>query len=239
MSTKKQYKYKYNNVEKYIEDTVWTTSKTSPSGYEYANEKKVTNKITYENLNKWVTSKEALGEYTYNMVTKKQYKYKHNNKIKEEDVIWTTSRTSPSGYEYANEKITDIKITYENLNKWVTSKGALGEYTYNMSTKLQYKYMYNNRTLIHDEIWTTSKTSPSGYKFTGESIVNSHVSYVDVVRWVDNRSELDDYTHNIETRKIYKYKYMNVSVRTESQWFDSNPGGDWVYANQVRKVKVN
>ena len=238
---KYEYNYKINTREQYIADTKWTNSKTSPSGYVYANEKKITRTYKYENLNKWVTSKDKLGEYTYNVKTRIQYKYKHNNPTKYVvDTKWTDSITPPSGYVYANEKKVTKVTKYENLNKWVTKKGDLGEYTYNITTKKQYKYKRNNpEKYIESTIWTMSITPPKDYIYTGEYKYNSRTTYVDLGRWVDNKSDLGEYTYDVQTRKLYKYKYRKTTTTTESRWFDSNPGGDWVYANQTRKVKVN
>ena len=237
---KYEYNYKVKNTEKYIEDTVWTNSNVSPSGYEYANEKKIVRTYRYENLNKWVTSEEALGEYKYNVVTRKQYKYKYNNKEKYiEDAVWTNSNISPSGYEYANEKVITRTTKYENLNKWVTSEGALGEYIYNVVTRKQYKYKYNNpERYIENTIWTTSITPPTGYEYTGEYKTTASTTYVDLGRWVSNKNELGEYTYDVQTRKLYKYKTKVTNTTTESKWFDNNPGGNWVYANQTRKVAV-
>ena len=238
---KYEYNYKIRTTEKYIEDTKWTDSKTSPSGYVYANESKTIRTYKYESLNKWVTSKDKLGEYTYYVKTRTQYKYKYNNPEKYiEDTKWTDSKTSPSGYVYANEKQTTRTYKYENLNKWVTTYGGLKDYTYNVSTRKQYKYKYNNPTkYIKDTIWTDSSVSPKGYTYTGEYKNNSSETYVDLGRWVSSKSELGEYTYDIQTRKLYKYKTKVTNSSTESKWFDTNPGGDWVYANQTRKVKVN
>ena len=235
---KYEYNYKVNNPEKYIEDTKWTDSQTSPSGYVYANEKKITRTIKYDNLNKWVTSRDALGEYTENVVTKKQYKYKYNNPEKYiEDTKWTDSQTSPSGYVYANEKVITRTTKYDNLNKWVTSEGALGEYTYNIKTKKQYKYKYNNpEKYLESTIWTTSIIPPTGYIYTGIYKYNERTTYVDLGRWVSSKAELGEYTYDVQTRKLYKYKTKITSTTTESKWFDSNPGGDWIYTGQTRKV---
>ena len=238
---KYEYNYKINTKEKYIEDEKWTDSQTSPSGYVYANEKKIVRTYKYENLNKWVTTQGGLGEYTYNVVTKKQYKYKYNNPIKYvEDTIWTDSQTSPSGYVYANEKVITRTTKYENLNKWVTTSGGLGEYTYNVVTKKQYKYKYNNPSrYIVDTIWTDSVKSPSGYTYTGESKSTASTTYVSLGKWVDSKAALGEYTYDVQSRTVYKYKTKKTTTIKESKWFDKNPGGDWVYANQTRKVKVN
>lgn len=238
---KTEYKYKIKSSDNEIVDTKWTNSKTSPSGYVYANEKKVTKTTKYKALDKWVTNKEKLGEYTSYVKTKKQYKYKRNNPEKYViGTIWTTSKTSPSGYEYTGEYTKTTKTTYEPYNKWVTNKDKLGEYTYYITTKTQYKYKQNNpEKYIESTIWTDSINPPKGYTYTGEYKTNSSTSYVDLGYWVDDIKDLGEYTHNVKTRKLYRYKYRTVITKTESRWFDSNPGGDWVYANQTRKVRVN
>ena len=238
---KTEYKYKIKSSDNEIVDTKWTNSKTSPSGYVYANEKKVTKTTKYKALDKWVTSKEKLGNYTSYVKTKKQYKYKRNNPEKYViGTIWTTSKTSPSGYEYTGEYTKTTKTTYEPYNKWVTNKDKLGEYTYYITTKTQYKYKQNNpEKYIKSTIWTDSINPPAGYTYTGEYKTNSSTSYVDLGYWVDDIKDLGEYTHNVKTRKLYRYKYRTVITKTESRWFDSNPGGDWVYANQTRKVRVN
>ena len=238
---KREYKYKIKTSKRKLIDTKWTNSKVSPSGYEYANEKKTVRTTKYKPLDKWVTSKDKLGEYTYYVKTKKQYKYKRNNPEKYLiDTIWTDSKISPEGYEYTGESTKFTKTIYEPFNKWVTDKDKLGEYTYYITTKTQYRYKQNYpEKYIEDTIWTESINPPKGYEYTGEHKVTSSTSYVDLGKWVDSESELGEYTHNIKTRKLYKYKYRTVITKTESRWFDKNPGGDWVYANQTRKVKVN
>ena len=238
---KYEYNYKINTKEKYVIDTVWTDSQNSPAGYEYANEKKITRTTKYVNLNKWVTTPGALGEYTYNQTTRKQYKYKYNNPEKYViDTVWTNSINPPSGYTYTGENKTDVKTSYIDLGRWVTTPGELGEYTYNQTTKKQYKYKYNNpERYIKDTIWTDSINPPAGYTYTGEHKTTDSTTYIDLGRWVDNKSELGEYTHNIQTRTLYKYKVRTTTTTTESRWFDTNPGGNWVYANQTRKIKVN
>ena len=237
-------KYEYNYIitekERYLADTKWTDSKTSPSGYEYANEKKVTKINTYQNLNKWVTTKGGLGEYTYNISTKKQYKYKHNNPTRYvEDIKWLETPTAPAGYIYANEKTITKINSYKNLNKWVTTKGGLGEYTYNVSTTKQYKYKYNNPTKEEVSICTLSQTSPAGYTYKGICSDSKKTTYVDLGNYVTSREELGEYTYDVTQKTQYKYKTRKVTTYTESKWFDTNPGGDWVYANQTRRIKVN
>ena len=174
-------------------------------------------------------------------VVKTEYKYKINNREKYiEDTVWTDSKTPPAGYEYAKEASETTVIKYENLGVWVTSKSKLGEYTYNVTTRVQYKYRYNNpQEYIEDTIWTESITPPKGYTYTGETKTSTSSSYVDLGKWVNSKEELGEYTHNIEKRTQYKYKYYTSTSTSESRWFDSDPGGDWVYANQTRKIKIN
>ena len=182
-------------------------------------------------------------KYTSNgyKIVKTEYRYKTNKREKYlADTKWTNSKTSPSGYEYANEKTRSIVIKHENLGKWVSNTSKLGEYTEDVATRVQYKYRYNNpERYISDTIWTTSITPPSGYTYTGENKTNTKTSYADLGKWVSSKSGLGEYTHNIEKRTLYKYKYYNSTSRSESKWFDKDPGGDWVFANQTRKIKIN
>lgn len=112
-------------------------------------------------------------------------------------------------------------------------------YTSTTTNITYYKYKENHPIEHIKEIWTDSITPPAGYTYTGEYKTNTSTSYIDLGKWVSSKSELGEYTHNIETKKQYKYKYYNSKTTTESKWFDSNPGGDWVYANQTRKIKIN
>lgn len=200
-----------------------------------------TEKTTTSVDEKVVTDKDKYIKDGYTVV-KTEYKYKINNPEKYiADTVWTDSKTPPTGYLYAKEATTTTVISYENLGKWVTSSSKLEDYTYNTTTRVQYKYRYNTPIkYLESTIWTESKTPPSGYTYTGDTKPStSSFSYVDLGKWVNSRAELDDYTHNVEKRTQYKYKYYSNNSKTESKWFDSNPGGDWVYANQTRKVKIN
>ena len=238
---KTEYNYKVKTTIKNVVDTKWTTSKTSPSGYEYANETKQAGSYTYEQLNKWVTNKSLLGEYTYNITTVKQYKYAYNIPTKYiEDTKWTTSKTSPSGYEYTGENKTTTKVSYEDLGKWVTSKDKLGEYTYNISTKKQYKYAYNNPTkYIKDTIWTTEKVARKGYELTGKVKDTTKTTYVDLGIWVNSKAELGDYTYNIQTRTQYRYKYKDTTTTTDTIWSEDDPGNGYKKTGNSRKKYVS
>ena len=174
-------------------------------------------------------------------IVKTEYRYRINNGEKYiADTTWTDSKESPAGYVYANEKKITRTTKYESIGKWVTNKERLGEYTHYVTTRKQYKYKKNiPEKYIESTIWTNSINSPKGYTYTGEYKTNSSTSYVDLGYWVDDIKDLGEYTHNVKTRKLYRYKYRTVITKTESRWFDSNPGGDWVYANQTRKVRVN
>ena len=206
---KTEYNYNVRKTVKYVESAEWTTSITPPSGYEYSGVNSTSTTIKYEQLDKWVTNKDALGEYVYNINTVKQYKYVYNNPTKYIiDIKWTTSKTSPSGYEYTGETATSTKVTYEQLDKWVTNKAALGEYTYNVKTAKQYKYAHNNPTrYLVDVKWTTSKTSPNGYEYTGKTATQTTIKYEQLDKWVTNPDMLGDYIYNIKTAKQYKYAY--------------------------------
>ena len=242
LKTITQYKYAYNNKTKYIVDTKWTTSITPEEGYEYTGKTSTTTSIKYEQLNKWVTSKDALGEYTYNINTVKQYKYAYNNKTKYiKDTKWfSTTDTIPSGYVATGKTNTIYSIKYEQLNKWVTSKDALGEYTYNIKTVKQYKYAYNNKTkYIKDTIWTTENIAKDGYTLTGNTKVTTKTTYVDLGNWVNSKSELGEYTENIQTRTQYRYKYRKVTTSTETKWATSNPRNGFEPTGNSRKTYVS
>ncbi len=174
-------------------------------------------------------------------IVKTEYIYSINNREKYIiDTKWTQSRVSPEGYEFTGTTKVTKKTTYETIKKWVTSREKLGEYTYGIITKNQYKYRLNNPIkYVADTIWTKSVTSPNGYTYTGENKTTTNTSYEDLGKWVNSKSELGEYTYDVETRKLYRYKYRKVTTKTESDWFDKDPKGDWVYANQTRKVKVN
>ena len=238
---KTEYNYKVRTYTKVIADTKWTTSKTSPSGYEYTGNTQTATSVKYEDLGKWVTSKEALGEYTYNINTVKQYKYAH--KATERYIVdtkWTTSKTSPSGYEYTGKTSKSTTVKYEQLNKWVTSKEALGEYTYNITTVKQYKYAYNNKEkYIRDTIWTTENVAKSGYELTGKTKTTSKTTYVDLGTWVNSKSSLGEYTYNIKTRTQYRYKYRKVTSSTEIKWATENPGNGFEPTGNSRTTYVS
>lgn len=76
------------------------------------------------------------------------YKHKKINEDGTENIIWTDSEKSPESYEYANETTPTTTIKYENLGKWVTNEDRLGEYTYNIIYRKQYKY----RRLVQKKI---------------------------------------------------------------------------------------
>ena len=238
---KTEYNYKVRTYSKVIVDTKWTTSKTSPSGYEYTGKNQTSTSVKYEDLGKWVTSKEALGEYTENIKTVKQYKYAH--KATERYIVdtkWTTSKTSPSGYEYTGKTSKSTTVKYEQLNKWVTSKEALGEYTYNITTVKQYKYAYNNKErYVRDTIWTTENVAKSGYELTGKTKTTSKTSYVDLGSWVNSKSSLGEYTYNIQTRTQYRYKYRKVTSSTEIKWATENPGNGFEPTGRSRTTYVS
>ena len=240
IKTFKQYKYAHNNPTRYLVDVKWTTSITPPSGYEYTGKKATTTTVKYEQLDKWVTSKEKLGEYTYNIKTFKQYKYAYNRPYTYiVDIKWTDSITPPTGYKYANKKATTTTIKYEQLNKWVTSQDKLGEYTYNIKTRKQYKYKYlHTERYVKDTIWTTEKVARQGYELTGNTKTTSKTTYIDLGKWVNSKSELGEYTYNIKTRTQYRYKYRTVDSKTEYKWARTNPGNGFEPTGNSRKIWI-
>ena len=168
ITTVTQYKYKYNNPEKYVIDIKWSESNVAPEGYEFTGNEDETHEVTYVPFEKWVTSTEELGEYTYNIKTVKQYKYKHlvtERYIK--DTKWITENKAEEGYELTGNTKTTSNTTYVSLGKWVDSKEALGEYTYNIETRTLYKYKTRTTSNSSEYIWGTTK--PDGYEPTGRS----------------------------------------------------------------------
>ena len=168
ITTVTQYKYKYNNPEKYVIDIKWSESNVAPEGYEFTGNEDETHEVTYVPFEKWVTSTEELGEYTYNIKTVKQYKYKHlvtERYIK--DTKWITENKAEEGYELTGNTKTTSNTTYVSLGKWVDSKEALGEYTYNIETRTLYKY--KTRTTINSSEYIWGTTKPDGYEPTGRS----------------------------------------------------------------------
>ena len=237
---KTEYRYNVRSIVKYVEDAKWTDSKVSPSGYEYTGETATKTVVKYEQLNKWVTSKDLLGEYTHNIHTVKQYKYAHNNPERYiVDIKWTESKVSPSGYEYANKTATKTIISYEQLDKWVTSFERLNEYVYNVHTVKQYKYKYLNRVkYVKNRIWTTENVAINGYELTGATKSTAKTTYIDLGKWVTSRELLGEYTYNIRTKTEYRYKYRTVTNSVDIIWSRTNPGNGYEPTGNSRKVYI-
>jgi len=240
MITQKQYKYAYNNPTRYFIEDTSTTSITPPAGFEYSGRYYTVTKTTYEPLGKWVTSQAELGEYTYGVKTVKQYKYAYNNPTRYfvEDTS-TTSITPPAGFEYSGKTYTVAKNKYVPLGEWVESISKLGDYTYNIKTAKQYKHKYKHiETYEKDRTWTTNTVPDTGYTFTGNTKTTTKETYLDLGRWVNSKSELGEYTYNIKTRTQYKYKYRTVTNRTEYKWARSNPGNGFEPTGNSRKIYI-
>ena len=229
----------YKLISKVVEDTIWQESTTAPTNYEYTGKSETKSTDKYISLGKWVLSKEALGEYKYNIKTAIQYKYADLTRTKYIiDTKWTKSKASEAGYEYTGETKTNSTTTYVDLGKWVTSKEALGEYTYNIKTKTQYRYKTLTRTkYIKDTIWTTENVARSGYELTGKKKTTTKTTYVDLGYYVNSKSELKEYTYNVTTRTQYRYKYLEKKVSVEYKWVNEkeNPGEGWVKTGNSRK----
>ena len=230
----------YKLVSKVVEDTIWTTSSTAPTNYEYTGVSETNTEKKYISLGKWVLSKEALGEYTYNIQTAVQYKYADLTKTKYIiDTKWTKSKASEAGYEYTGETRTNSTTTYVDLGKWVTSKEDLGEYTYNIKTKTQYRYKTLTRTkYIKDTIWTTTNVAVKGYVLTGNKKTTTKTTYIDLGYYVNSKSELKEYTYNVTTRTQYRYKTLIKDTTTEYTWSTKKPGDEWIATGNSRKKWV-
>ena len=174
---KTEYRYKSNNPT-YTSDSIWTDSIESPEGYTYNNRTSTVTKyvktslVTEDNKTIWVTNKEALGEYTEDITTRKQYKYYYNNPTIKESEIWTDSKISPEGYTFKNRegdiKVADSKTKYIDLGEWVDSKSELGEYTYNVQEVSKYRYKKRTYSSYTETAWF--KSNPGGdWKPTGNS----------------------------------------------------------------------
>ena len=234
---KTEYNYNVRSTVSGVIDTQWTESINPPAGYTYTGKSSKVVKISYEQLDKWVGSKEALGEYTYNITTVKQYKYGYNNPVKYiEDYKWTTSKTSPAGYEFTGKTESSKSTTYEQLDHWVTSKEALGEYTYNIVTVKQYKYRWKHTVkYIEDTKWITVKKADEGYVLTGNEKEVSKTTYIDLGRWIDKKSDLGEYTYNIKTRTLYRYKTRTSTTTQDYIWAKTNPGNGYEPTGRSRR----
>ena len=226
---KTEWNYNVRSTKQYIEDTIWSDKELSaseiPAGYMFVN-KSTVKTTTYENLGSWVTELAGLGEYNHNVTTVEQYKYKYNNPTRYIiDIMWSTSPVAPDGYEKTGNEKTNTEVTYEPLNDWVESTTDLGEYTYNIQTVTQYKYKHLvTERYIKDTKWITEKQAEEGYELTGNEKTTTNTTYISLGRWVDSRSDLGEYTYNIETRTLYKYKTRTTSSTTETIWATENPG---------------
>ena len=226
---KVEWNYNVRSTEEYIEDVLWTDHELAadeiPAGYEFTY-KTTVKTTTYEDLNDWVLEKIDLGEYTHNIITKIQYRYKYNNPERYViDRMWSESNVAPEGYEPTGNEETTINVTYEPLNRWVENLEDLGEYTYHIQTVKNYKYKHLvTERYIKDTKWTTEKHADEGYELTGNEKNTSNTTYISLGRWVDSKAELGEYTYNIETRTLYKYKTRTTNNTSETIWARSNPG---------------
>ena len=135
---------------------------------------------------------------------------------------------------------TTTRIKYEDLGKWVSNKAKLGEYTHNIQTKRKYKYMYNNpqRKLV-DTVETESITAPAGYEYSNFfRKVQGNKEYIRLDHYVDSIKELGEYNKNITSKTEYQYKYRTTSNYHTSDWFDSNPGGEWKPTGRTRTIQI-
>lgn len=240
---KVEWNYNIRSTEEYIEDVLWTDHELSadeiPAGYEFTN-KSTTKTTTYEDLNDWVTELVDLGEYTHNITTKTQYKYKYNNPERYViDIMWSTSNVAPEGYEPTGEEKITPDVKYEKLNKWVESREDLGEYIYNIKTITQYKYKHLvTEKYIKDTKWITENKADEGYELTGNTKTTTNTTYISLGKWVDSKSELGEYTYNIETRTLYKYKTRSTSSSSEYTWATKNPGNGFEPTGRSRTTFV-
>ena len=139
--------------------------------------------------------------------------------------MWSESNVAPEGYEKTGREETTTTVTYEPLGKWVESIADLGEYTYNIQTIKQYKYKHLiTERYIKDIKWITEKHVDEGYELTDVERTTTDTTYISLGRWVDSQAELGEYTYNIETRTLYKYKTRTTTHSSEYTWATENPG---------------
>jgi hypothetical protein len=240
---KTEWNYNVRSTKQYVEDTMWTDHELSaseiPEGYRFVN-KSTVKTTTYEDLGDWVTELAGLGEYTHNVQTKTEYKYKYNNPERYIiDIMWSTSEVAPDGYEKTGNEKTNTEVTYEPLKDWVESKEALGEYTYNIKTITQYKYKHLvTEKYIKDTKWVTEKISDEGYELTGNEKTTTNTTYISLGKWVDSKEALGDYTYNIQTRTLYKYKTRSTNTTTETIWATENPGNGFEPTGRSRTTFI-
>ena len=115
----------------------------------------------------------------------------------------------------------------------------LGEYTYNIKTVTQYKYKHLvTEKYIKDTKWITEKHAEEGYELTGNEKTTTNTTYISLGKWVDSKSELGEYTYNIETRTLYKYKTRSTTNSSEYIWARSNPGNGFEPTGRSRTILV-
>lgn len=184
---KTEYKYKVNRPT-YTADVIWTESITPPAGYKFDDATASVTRNVKSSLGKWVTNKAALGEYTEDITTRKQYKYYYNNPTTDTDEIYTESKVSPAGYTYKEtysirdlcasksyvENLVDedvcnnMKDVYVDLGKWVSTESELQEYTYNKQERKLYRYKKRTVSTYTERAWFRSNPGKD-WKATGNS----------------------------------------------------------------------
>lgn len=220
-----QYKYKYRTL---------TTNTTKKHKYKY---RVFTEKTSDPEMNvdtQTVTDPTTWVNNGYTII-RTEYNYSINHPYETNEYKPTDSIVPEEGWIYTGISQSSTIVDYEDLLDsegkvlWVSNKSKLGEYTHNVKTKKLYYYKYNNPYKKKvGEVTTESIIPPEGYVYEGEHKESTKSEkYVSLGTWVNDKSELGEYTYNIETRTQYLYRRRHVSTTTETDWFTSNPGGDW------------
>lgn len=164
-----QYKYQITSSTS-TSDYIWTESITPPEGYTYTGQSTTQTITKYEPIEKWVTSSSKLGEYTYNVETVVQYKYKYNNPTRSiVDTVWTESKVSPDGYIYTGQIKSTESTGYSDMGEWVDSKEKLGEFKYNVEVRRQYQYKKRTKSTYYETKWDEKSPGPD-WRPTGKSM---------------------------------------------------------------------
>ena len=80
---------------------------------------------------------------------------------------------------------------------------------------------------------------PTTITLTDNEQTTTNTTYISLGSWVDSVSELGEYTYNIETRTLYKYKTRSTTSSSEYTWATENPGNGFEPTGRSRKVFVS
>ena len=122
-------------------------------------------------------------------------------------------------YEFfRNFKILDLNYNVSNFKTIHNNKKYSSYKDFpikdNIITKEQYKYAYNNKTkYVKDTRWVTENVEKDGYILTGKTDTTTKTTYIDLGTLVNSKKELNEYTYDVKTRILYKYKYRKIDTK--------------------------